>query len=141
MVCCLFVGCGKEKPTPPPLTEVSGVVTIDGEPLKRVRVRFMPSGEFNSEYTASGLTDDEGKFTLSCRGQDGGCVGENTVVIQESEIPDNLRGESKRQDVGKYYESLGGRPIPVRYTRLVDSPLVVNVTPNKKNYSIALTRE
>ncbi len=137
-----LVGC-KSKAPPPTIVEAEGVVLLDGEPLKRVRVRFIPVGGYEQEYSASGVTDDTGKFTLTCRGQPGAALGENVVVVEESEIPENLRGkgridEKERLELNKYYQSLGNRP-PAKYGNLANSPMTVNVNPNQKSYKLFLT--
>jgi hypothetical protein len=134
-------GCGKPKPTPPQIVEVEGTIFLDNEPLRKVRVRFIPAGEYATEYTAFGDSDDTGHFSLTCHGQPGACVGDNTVIIEESELPAHLKGEKGRLDKIKYYESLGGRPLPSRYSSLSDvNPLIVTVSPDRKVYPLNLTR-
>lgn len=130
----------KSKPPPPPIVEAGGIVRLEGEPLKRVKVRFIPVGDHGTEYDAVGVTDDEGNFTLTCHGQPGACSGENMVLVTESEVPPELRGEKARLEKTKYYEKLGGRPLPSRATSIVD-PLLVTVKPDKKTYAINLFRD
>ena len=60
----LLAGCGK--PAPPPIVEVEGLIRLDGSPLKGVEVRFVPTTDYGPEYTATGLTDDTGRFRLTC---------------------------------------------------------------------------
>src|SRR5215471_20995710 len=87
----LVPGCGK--PKPPPIVEVVGIVRLDGKPLKNVQVRFVPVNDFGPDYQASGVTDESGRFTLTCNGQPGACAGENRVTVSEAEIPAHLKGE------------------------------------------------
>ena len=126
---------------PPTLLPVSGVVSLNGEPLKKVIVRFIPKTNDGSEYIASGITDDDGRYTLMCNDLPGACAGENQVLVQETQppvLPKDERGHPKTEE---YYKSLGGRPIPPQYGKVVTSPITVEVTVEKKKYNINLTRE
>jgi hypothetical protein len=131
-------GCGKAPP--PPILEVEGVVTLDGKPLKKAQVRFIPQIEFGPEYVASGVTDDLGQFTLLCKGQPGACAGENFVLVSEADIPARLQSETAQAELAKYFQSLGGRPLPRRYANLADSPLTVTVNAGQKKYDFKLTK-
>ena len=54
-----FAGCGSSGPE---LADVSGTITLDGQPLPKVGVVFRPVGEGKSP--AYGGTNAEGKYTL-----------------------------------------------------------------------------
>jgi hypothetical protein len=125
---------------PPPIVEARGVVRLDGVPLKKVEVRFIPMIDNGMEFIAKGITDDAGRFTLTCKGQSGACACGNQVVIRESEIPARLRSETKQVELHDYLKSLGGRPLPQKYSSLVDNPLIVNVTAGQKEYLFDLKR-
>jgi hypothetical protein len=59
----LFAGCGK----PYRVAPVSGKVTLDGKPLPKASVTFVPMASkdnINPGPTAAGLTDDDGRYTL-----------------------------------------------------------------------------
>jgi len=89
------------------------------------------------------VTDDAGKFTLTCHGQPGAAVGENVVLVEESEVPEHLKGngrigENERIELNNYYKSLGTRP-PLKYGNMANSPLTVTVSPNRKNHNISLS--
>lgn len=56
-----LVGCGENLP---PLTPVTGTVTLDGDALDSANVTLMPT-EGSSGRTASGVSDASGNFTLS----------------------------------------------------------------------------
>jgi hypothetical protein len=133
----LCAGCGKSAPS---ILEVEGCVFLDGRPLNNVEVRFIPTLAQGSEYMAKGITDKEGKFTLTCKGQAGACAGDNHVLIMEAEIPAHLKSEKAQMALANYLQSLGGRPLPERYTDLVNNPLVVNVNSDQKEYNLELTR-
>jgi hypothetical protein len=133
-----ITGCGK--PPPPPIVPAEGIVRLDGKPLNRVEVRFIPLIEHGPQYVATGVTDEKGRFKLTCNGQPGACLGENRVLIVESEIPARLKGEDAQLELARYFQSLGSRPIPVRYANLADSPFSVTVTADKGEYTFDLTR-
>ncbi|MCC9609044.1 hypothetical protein LOC68_07210 [Blastopirellula sp. JC732] len=52
-------GCSSGNRAGVELAEVTGVVTLDGKPVKQVEVMFMPEG---GAIESRGITDDEGKF-------------------------------------------------------------------------------
>jgi hypothetical protein len=134
----LFAGCGK--PAPPPILEAEGIVLLDGVPLNHAEVRFIPSIPDAFENIAIGMTDKEGRFKLTCKGEPGACAGENHVLVMEPDIPANLKSEKKQAALIKYLESLGGRPLPKRYASLADNPLLVNVEAGTKVYKFDLKR-
>jgi hypothetical protein len=142
-VCTLLValpcGCGK---SPPEIVQAEGTVRLDGKPLNKARVVFIPQGEVGPEYRAAGLTDETGRYRLTCNGQPGACAGENRVLVLESDIPKELRGESLEVQARlvKYQESLGNRPIPAQYGTVAQSPLKVTVKAGQTDYPLDLTR-
>ncbi len=72
----LFVaGCGWGGS---PMGRVSGVVTLDGKPIEGAAVGFVAVGD---GPVASGTTDAEGRYTLTCMNQSGTLVGEYRVVV------------------------------------------------------------
>lgn len=74
----IFVsGCGGDDT--PPLGEVSGTITLDGQPLEGVIVVFKPE----SGRAATGTTDASGQYTLEFSYQVPGCkVGNNKVHLE-----------------------------------------------------------
>jgi hypothetical protein len=138
VLAALVVGCGKAPP--PQIVEVEGVVRLDGKPLKRAEVRFIPVVDYGPEYLATGVTDDEGRFRLTCNGRPGACAGENQVLVMESELPNELKSETAQAELARYLQKLGGRPLPQRYANLAESPLTANVTVDRKDYSFNLNR-
>jgi hypothetical protein len=135
----LLSGCGKP---PPPIVPAGGVVRLDGKPLNSVEVVFVPLIDHGPEYVARGVTDEEGRFSLRCKGQRGACACEHRVMVVEAELPSELKGESlqAQQDLADYLASLGGRPLPQKYASLVDSPLTVTVTAEQSEYAFDLKR-
>jgi hypothetical protein len=136
----LQAGCGKTLPSPPPIVEVEGVVLLDGKPLNKVEVRFVPEVNCGVQYIAKGITNQQGRFTLTCNGKPGACECENRVLVLEAPFPAELKGENAQLQLIKYLKSLGDRP-PSRYANLAESPLVASVQAGKKQYTLELTCE
>jgi hypothetical protein len=79
LVTALVAGCSDGRPDRVP---VSGQVLIDGAPLKRGYVRFVPKGARPS----GGKLDENGRFTLeSYDGGDGAVVGTHQISVAASE--------------------------------------------------------
>ena len=73
----MISGCGPQSDLPD-LGTVTGVVTMDGEPLAGVSVKFVPVGG----RTSSATTDGSGRYELTyTREVKGAEVGEHTVYI------------------------------------------------------------
>ena len=140
LVVIFQTGCGKILPPPPPIVEVEGIVLLDGKPLNKVEVRFVPEVNCGVQYIAKGITNEQGLFTLTCKGKPGACECENRVLVLEAPLPAELKSEHAQLQLIKYLKSLGARP-PARYANLAESPLIVNVQAGKKEYVLELTRE
>jgi hypothetical protein len=134
----LALGCGKKPP--PPIVPAEGVVRLDGKPLNKVAVRFIPQIDDGADYIASGVTDEAGHFQLTCKGKPGACACANQVVVAETDLPPELKGEKGHPFLDQYRKSLGGRPLPPRYTSLVESPLTADVKAGQTEYPLELNR-
>jgi hypothetical protein len=132
----LAAGC-KGRPT---IVQVAGVIRLDGKPLKKVVVRFIPKTDHGNEYIAVGVTDESGRYTLTCKGRPGACAGENLVLVTEAELPSLPKDEKGHPQTADYFESLGGRPLPAKYARLIETPLTVDVQASRADYDFDLTR-
>jgi hypothetical protein len=81
---CAASGCGDG------LAQVSGVVTLDGQPLHggsgdtRITVQFQPAGGLGS--TAIGLADESGRYTLATGSKTGIPPGEYLVSCSASQL-------------------------------------------------------
>ena len=74
-------GCTNE---PYQVAPVSGIVTLDGQPVAQVAVMFQPvavDGNVNPGPGSYGITDAEGRYSLRLVGKEsaGGVVGKNKV--------------------------------------------------------------
>jgi hypothetical protein len=137
----LLGGCGKD--LPPPIVQAEGTILLDGKPLNKAEVRFIPVDEVGAEYIAKGVTDEQGRFKLMCKGQPGACAGENYVIVKEADIPPRLRSESAQKELDEYLnKTLGNRPIPAKYSNVANSPLRATLsTDSKTHYFFELKRD
>ena len=137
-IAILSVGCRKE--APPPIVPAGGVVLLNGTPLAKAQVRFIPQIKFGPEFIAKGDTDEQGRYTLQCNGKQGACAVENVVTVTESEIPSRLLGESAQAELSVYLRSLKNRPIPQNYGSPATSPLHVTPAEGQTEYKLELKR-
>ena len=137
-----IAGCG----TPPPeIVPVTGVLTCNGAPLGNALVSFVPMQEgLDGNFTASGVTDRAGKFSLQLPGQSepGCCACECKVLVVEGPIPGDSRGQDEKSLLAsaRFRKSLTNRPIPKEYERVGTTPLTYTVSAEIKSFEIDLTR-
>jgi len=139
--CLAASGCKK---TPPPIVEAKGRITLNGKPLARASVQFIPElKDFGAEFNSSALTDEKGEFTLTCatNNQPGAVVATHRVLVTEY-TPDNARGmdAQSQERQAKHYASLTNRPIPEEYGNFTTTPLRVTVEQGKSTYEVELKR-
>ena len=140
--CCalLLCGCG---PTIPEVCQAQGVVKINGEPLPKAVISFVPMAEgLNGSHVASGITDEEGKFTLEFFSGPGVYAGLNKVTIRDEPAPEGGRELTEEGDrIRKEHKKLlTNRPIPSEYMSVGQTPLAFEVTPDKVEYNIDIKR-
>lgn len=80
----------------PPVAPVAGRVTLDGKPLKHAIVKFVPVADSGQAWmkgsTSFGMTDEDGKFTLTYATDEdgkavmGAVIGPHQVQIQLNDI-------------------------------------------------------
>ena len=129
-----FSGCG---PSMPEIVPISGTVTVNGKPYENVEIKFLPLQEgLDGNTTATGVTDENGKYTASLPGSDqpGGCACACKVTITEGPVPEAVRNSQDQLAADKYRARLKNRPVPVIYTRMSDTPLEVNITAEQSTY-------
>ena len=115
---CL-VGCGG--PDHPEVGRVSGVVTLDGQPLPEATVMFQPENGRASVAT----TDSAGKYSLTyLDGVPGAKLGPHTVIIR-TEIP----GEDGQPPIAK-------EKLPKKYHE--QSELTADVKPGDNTFNFDL---
>jgi hypothetical protein len=83
----VLAGCGDGRPSRVP---VSGTVLIDGLPLKRGHVKFVPT----NGRPSVGKIGEDGKFVLTCfDGTDGAIIGTHRVQVSANRIISNNKIE------------------------------------------------
>jgi hypothetical protein len=115
----LLAGCGG--PEHPEVGRVSGVVTLDGQPLPEATVMFQPTEGRASIAT----TDSAGKYSLTyLDGVPGAKLGSHTVIMR-TEIP----GEDGQPPIAK-------EKLPKKYHE--QSELTAEVKPGSNTFNFDL---
>lgn len=136
LVVGVLVGCGSGvKPEViPPLHPVTGKVTLDGQPVEKVAVTFVPA-ENNTGNGASGSTDAEGRFTLTYRTGDPGIpAGDYIVLCTKLTMPDG----SPIPEGQTAADVMAVDQIPERYRRTDNPRNAVSVPEGGKNFDLDL---
>lgn len=125
----VLVGCDKS----PELGMVRGTITLGGQPLDEVKVRFVPdpdqgmSGESSTAYT-----DEQGRYELA--------------FGREAEIPGAVVGWHRVMIVdikSENYRGPGGQPpvrVPLAMRTTSDTPLVYEVKPGEQTIDITIEK-
>lgn len=125
------LGCGDSGPS---VGKVTGVVTLDGEPIDKATVSFHPTQGRGS----IGLTDADGKYELRfTRNKFGALLGEHKVTISThvfAEENRNVEYDDESRDTGKGREE----SMPPRYLDLDETVLkaVVEKGSNVCNFEL-----
>lgn len=136
LVPLLLAGCSSG-PSLPPLAPVSGLVTLDGVPLTRGEVQFVPDTRQNVPGPpAVGNIGPDGRYRLHIAETDGAVIGAHRIRVVARAAP---RGD---------WDSLPLLIIPERYIQpetsgltaevkaghnTIDLPLVSEVPPGRRN--------
>ncbi len=101
----------------PPLAIVTGIVTLDGQPLPHAVVTFTPQEEWKPDETPAdsvGVTDEEGKFELSyAEDLKGAALGEHKVRILSTErnlLKSELKYTVKDESNNAEFKLLSNQP-------------------------------
>jgi hypothetical protein len=145
LICLATVAMTGCQASRPPVTEVGGIVLLNGQPLSNAFVEFVPElSQFGAEMNSSGVTDDKGRFRLTCNYQQrlGAVVGKHRVTVVEAPPSAEHRGQdgASQERYGQYVAGLRNRPIPDEYGTFSRTPLIIEVTADKKEYELKLTR-
>lgn len=84
LLCCgclvFLLGCGGKGPELP----VSGTVTLDGNPVPNVIVRFYPEGDTNPESNGFAQTGSDGKYVIvGAKDKKGLVAGKYKVTVSK----------------------------------------------------------
>lgn len=115
--CALAIGCGGTEG--PEVADVSGYVTMDGEPLAGAQIQFVPQN-VEEGRPSWGRTDEEGYYVLDySSAKSGAVVGEHIVRI-------NTGGDTEEDEYGNVTSGPRRETVPAKYnvnstlTRTVD---------------------
>ena len=118
-------GCGKKVAPPPPLGLVTGIVTLDGQPLSKASVSFVPTGP--QGHGAHGFTDEAGRYEVTYDADHAGAVvGSHRVEIRTG-------GEGYDKD-GNFFESK--ERLPAKYHSQSRLTAEVVAGPNDINFEL-----
>lgn len=83
----LCVGCGGE--SNPPTQPVTGVVKLDGKAIEGAQITFTPDPSNPENRAAAGVTDAEGRYSLtSFVSGDGAMAGKYNIIVTKYDTPD-----------------------------------------------------
>lgn len=115
-------GCGVAKDQPE-LGKVTGVVTLDGKPLADAIVEFRPE----QGRPSSGLTDDEGHYSLVYLGDtQGALIGTHSVRISTERYATQPDGSTMPVP----------EKVPAKYHRLSELKEAVKSGKNQFNFEL-----
>jgi len=149
-ICCavvllLFAGCGGASYEGDPRAEVTGTVTLDGNPLPSGIITFVPVAEgrrANGLITDGTYTITEemgpnlGKYKVQILGYaKGGSSGEGA---EPEDRGDQLAGNEEEDEEGGEVD-LGPQILPANYN--TNTTLEVEITADKKPHDFPLTSE
>ena len=137
----LAAGCS----TGPTLAPVTGTVTMNGKPLRNVKVAFHPDPDKKTEGLGStGTTDDAGAFTLTYDdGRPGAVVGHHRVILTDLDPFGNVvvgRGDYRTEN------PRGPKETPMRprfsdtYSTLSRTPIQVEVKPGMSPVTVEVKK-
>lgn len=113
-----MAGCGRGAIKPPHTVPVTGVVLKGGKPAAGVKVTFHPRFDTGTvKFAPSGLTDKNGRFTLStAAANDGAPPGEYSVTFELLKAASDERGLDVDVDVwkGKYADPANGKRVQIQ---------------------------
>lgn len=113
---------------------VSGVVTMDGDPVAGATVTFSPKA---GQPTAVGRTDAQGKYQLTTyESGDGAAPGEYAVLISKSDVgpvEEIAHGPDFESPAQHRAQQRGGSMLPAQYANAADTPLTATVAEGGEN--------
>lgn len=121
----LLMGCGGSDRAD--TVAVTGVVTVDGNPIENASVTFTPE----AGRSATGTTDSEGKFKLTTyESDDGAIVGKHQISIAFSPSSDDVPSN----DPAEMKKAKNKNPIPEKYGSASTSGLAEEVKASGENH-------
>lgn len=141
-VICVLVaaGCGSRGPK---LGEVTGTVTLDGQPLENVIVTFSPVA---GGAASTGVTDSQGRYQLVSQLGRGALIGQHRISVRSQPPTQATAGSVSSDDPSYQYggEDSSRAPvfvekIPPRYN--TQTELMREVKPGRNVIDLQLTSQ
>ena len=134
----MLAGCG---PRPPALAEVSGTVTLDGEPLARGTLTFEATG---LRPATARILDGRIIEVTTRRVNDGVPVGHQRIAVFSREEPVDAPAQQSQRTgppatAGVPASMVGRSLLPARYNDPATSGLSAIIRPGHNTLSLALT--
>jgi hypothetical protein len=139
---CLLplVGC-KQDPGGPRTVPAKGIVTLDGTPVAGAAVVFIGD---DGQYSASGMTDDEGNFSLNAFEYKEGAVPGSYKVVVTKTVEITETSGPKPTGEGAEHAGEGAQlgvknDLPKKYERPTDALAFVIPEDGTTELNLALT--
>jgi len=135
----MLAGCGRR---PPALAEVSGTVTLDGEPLARGTLTFEAAG---LRPATAQILDGRIIEATTRRSNDGVPVGHQRIAVFSREEPHAAPADRSQRrgppGTTRFPASMAGQSLlPARYNDPATSGLSAIIQPGHNTLSLTLTR-
>ncbi len=122
-------GCGPHIPPPPTTQPVHGNVTLNGQPVTKGFVRFIPAEGSGGRF-AEGMIAEDGSYAVAAfKGQAGTLPGEYKVYF--SSIQRAAEGESEGEPLG----------LPAKYLRPETTDIKVTVSDGDNDIPLEMKGE
>ena len=126
----LISGCGESVPD---TVSAGGTVSFNDKPLANASVNFIPE----NGKSANGVTDSQGKFTLTTfQPNDGAIVGTHKVtvtIVNTEEVPEIIPDDYSYTNAGSADDAAADGGIPTIYTDPASTPLKYEVKVGEDN--------
>jgi hypothetical protein len=136
---CLLMGCKESGPTVIP---VQGAVTLNGQPVEKANVLFMPDA--GQPQAAAGITDAQGKFSLTTfigpKEYPGALPGAYKIVVTKSNMSGAVADSSGLSIDGMAANIQVEWIVPEKYSKPDTSGLSANVTPKIPSVQLDLVK-
>jgi hypothetical protein len=135
-------GCGSSGP---PMGTVSGVVTLDGKPMPKMMVVFVPK---EGGQTSTATTNSDGKYELLGASSKGALIGLHTVSITTvkepvteavdfSQLPSDSPQYGQQSDAAMYKKAAEFKElVPARYNTKSELVEEVKAGSNTINFDL-----
>ena len=122
---------------------VEGVVTLDGEPIPKASVTFVPITETEGAEAAGGYTNEQGVYKLTSGNGDaekGALAGEYRVMVSKIDAKDLTEGREYGASTGYNVTWSQTQLLPTIYQDRNNTPLKVTVKKGKNKIPLELTK-